>query len=220
MSIQALPRNTLVGGITLILAGAIFLGLHAQEVHQSLLAIPAFIGWAAAIYATRPLVKDENHTALYFAFSIMALMIVFLHETYEYSGKLRLFPLMIGYAGVVLSAFDILSLTDTRLGHAITRILGAALDPDEIHVRKVTRELIVFSAMAAVVLCIYLIGFLVTTPIFVFLWMRLGGKKSIKACFYGGFFSLVFVYLLFEVILRYELYLGKIPLWAIDKFLP
>lgn len=215
MSNKDLSAATMVGSLVFLLCCGAFGYLAADKPALGMLAIPAAAGWLALLVATRPLVDEEHHTALYFAFGVLALMVFFIHQTYGFSGKVRNFPLIIGYSGVAMCFLDILSLTRTGLGRAITTFFGSHLDLDEVSDRKLSRELIAFAAMGGCVLGIWLFGFLVFSPVFVILWMLAGGK-SLKSSFYGGVFSLIFIYLLFELAFQYELYRGVVFIWLLD----
>ncbi|MCZ6494962.1 MAG: hypothetical protein O6924_02165, partial [Alphaproteobacteria bacterium] len=182
----AMSPKAMVSGLGFFAAMAAFLVMLNLGFHQTVLLIPIACAWAVALIGLRPMVAKEHHAALYFAFGIMALMIFFVHETYEMKGKVRTFPLIIGYSGIVLSALDIASVTETVMGRFVTRVLGAMLDPKEIKQRRVTRELVVFAVMSLGVLSIWLFGFLIASPIFVFLWVLIGGGKSLKMSLYVG----------------------------------
>ena len=74
--------------------------------------------------------------------------------------------------------------------------------------RSVVKEIVAVSWMATVVLAIYLVGFLPVIPVFVFLWMRIMGRNSVRDSLYLAIGTLGFVYIMFEIILEYELYPG------------
>ena len=215
----AMSPKTMVSALGFLAALAAFFVMLNLGFHQTVLMIPVACAWALALMGLRPTVEEESHAALYFAFGVMALMIFFIHETYELKGKVRAFPLIVGYAGVVLSVLDIASVTDTAIGRFVTRFFGAMLDPDEIKERRVGRELVIFAVMGIGVLGIWLFGFLIAAPIFVFLWMLVGGGKSLKLCLYVGFATLVFIYGLFELILKYELFRGVVTTWIVEMIL-
>jgi hypothetical protein len=48
--------------------------------------------------------------------------------------------------------------------------------------------------------------------------MWLWGKKTLRNSLYGAGFTLAFIWLLFEGLLKYELYRGVVVLWLMDKF--
>tara|TARA_R110000787_G_scaffold58202_7_gene132659 strand:- start:532 stop:1182 length:651 start_codon:yes stop_codon:yes gene_type:complete len=204
------------GSLVFLICGAIFGYLAGGKPSPLALAAPAVIGWLAALAAARPLVDAERRTALYFAFGVLALMIFFIHQTYGYTGRVRNFPLIIGYTGVAICLLDILSLTRTSVGVAIVRFFGSQLDESALGNRQLGRELIAFAAMGGCVLGIWLFGFLVFSPVFVILWMLAGGK-TFKASVYGGLFTLAFIYLLFELAFKYELYQGIVFIMLLDS---
>ncbi len=210
-------RSIAAGAGFLALVAAYFVMLE-MGLHRTLLMIPLALALAAALIALKPMVEEEKLSGLYFAFGIMAFLLFFMHETYELKGKERTFPLIIGYAGLVLSTLDVLSVTETAAGRFVTRFFGATLDPTEIKPRAVGRELLVFCVMGAGVLAIWLFGFLIASPIFVFLWMLVGGGKSLKLSLYVGLGTLVFIYGLFELVLSYELYRGVVTTWVLETY--
>ena len=216
MKREALPLRTLIGGLVFLVSAVVFETMALGKPTLTGLAVPAAIGWVAVLAAAYPLVAPDRRAGLYFAVGILALMIFFIHQTYGYSGRVRNFPLIIGYCGVVLCLLDIVSLTDSRVGGAVLRFFGSHLQTnDGDGERKVAREFYAFAAMGGCVLGIWLFGFLGFSPVFVLLWMLAGGK-TFKASVYGGVFSLLFIYLLFELAFQYELYRGVFFVWLLD----
>jgi len=211
-----LTGKTLASGAVLLASMVAFVAMYTTDLHQTWMAIPAVIGWAAALYGTRPLVARENTSALYFAYGVMAFLIFFLHETYEFHGKMRIFPLIVGWVGVGLSILDILSLTQLRVARLINTVFGSVTSEPADEGRKPAREIACFAAIAAGVVLIWLFGFLIASPLFVAAWMILWGGKSLRHGLYGGVFTFAFIWLLFEGLLRYELYRGEVVLWLID----
>ena len=210
-----LAMSTIIGAIAFLASCFMLAYLAHTGVSRTGLMVPVTIGWITALITIRPLVDQDKHTALNFAFGIMALMVFFIHETYGYTGKVRNFPLIIGYTGVGLCILDVLSLTNTTIGTTIARLFGSHLDKAELGGRRVQREIIAFAAMGGCVLGIWLFGFLVFSPIFVALWMIAGGKK-VKNAFYGGIFTVLFIYFLFEAAFKYDLYRGVVFIWLLD----
>ena len=210
-----LPNVAIIGTIGFLACCFMFAYLAYVGVSRAGLMIPVVLGWVAALITMRPQVNRDKHTALYFAFGVMAVMIFFVHETYGYAGKVRNFPLIIGYTGIVICILDVLSLSNRGVGTAITRFFGSQLDEKEMGGRAVRRELITIAAMGSCVLGLWLFGFLAFSPLFVALWMLAGGK-SVKSALYGGIFTLFFIYLMFEIAFQYELYRGTLFIWLLD----
>lgn len=211
----ARPTVAIMGAITFLVCCAIFAYLNYTGVSRHGLMAPVGLAWIAALITMRPLVDDDKHTALYFAFGVLALMIFFIHQTYGYEGKVRNFPLIVGYTGVVFCTLDVLSLSNRSFGKAVTQFFGSHLDEKEMKGRRVKRELIAFAAMGGCVLGIWLFGFLAFSPVFVGLWMLAGGK-TVKNSLYGSSFTLLFIYLMFEIGFKYELYRGVVFIWLLD----
>lgn len=204
-----------IGTITFLASCSVFVYLAYTGVSRTGLMAPIVFGWISGIIMMRPLVDADKHTALYFAFSVLAVMIFFIHETYGYTGKVRNFPLIIGYTGVVICVLDVLSLSNRAIGNTITRLFGSHLDEKEMGGRSVKRELMAFAAMGSCVLGIWLFGFLAFSPLFVAVWMLAGGK-TVKNAFYGGAFTLFAIYVMFELAFQYELYRGILFIWLFD----
>jgi hypothetical protein len=191
--------------------------LEIQKMSPTVMAIPAAIGWGAALWALKPMVPAHKQSELYFAFGVMAFLFFFLHETYLYQGKLRYFPLIIGWTGVLLSTLDILSVTDTRVGAVVNLIFGSVRSESLVEGRQVGREIACFAAMASSVLLIWFLGFLIAAPLFVILWMRLWGGKTFRMSFYGGVSTFAFIWIMFEWLLQYELFRGVAVEWLIER---
>ena len=214
---SAFTATTRMWGIIFLGALGVFIAMRVAQLDQNLMAIPAAVGWLAALVALRPLVPRERMSFLYAAFAVMAFLIFFLHETYAFHGKVRYFPLIVGWTGVLLSTLDILSLTETRVARAINTFFGAIHAPAPTE-NPVSREIACMLSMTGAVAMIWLVGFLIASPLFVFLWMWLWGGKALRDAIYGGVFTFIFIWGLFEVLLSYELFRGELVLWLIDRF--
>jgi len=207
MKPSTLPAATMIGAVLFALACVALAGLWFAGASLGLIALAAAAGWAAALAALRPLTPSDQRTAFYFAFAIMGFLIFFLYETYQLKGGVRAFPLIVGWAGLALAALDILRLTDTGPGRVVSGFFDVALAPPQ-EGRALSREFIVIAALGCGVLLFWLFGFLIASPLFVFLWMLVWGGKSVRHSIYGGAATLAFIWLLFEVALSYELYRG------------
>ncbi len=215
---KGLPAATRAGGALFALAAVAFAAMWLVGTGETAMAAPAVAGWAGALVALRPLVPEKKRTTLYFAFGIMAFLIFFLHETYRLQGTVRYFPLLVGWTGAVLSLLDILSLTDTRPGRAVATFFGSTLTEAPDDERTLGREVACFAAVGGGVLLAWLFGFLIASPLFVFLWMWLWGGKPVRQSLYGAAAIFAFVWILFEVLLSYELYQGIVVEWLVETW--
>ncbi len=154
----------------------------------------------------------EKRGALYFALGLFALTVFFIYLSYDYAPGVRLFPLMVGYTGVILCALDLIGLTDTALGGVINAVFsGKAVGETGKAPKfapKLSRQLIAMAWMVGLVIGIYIVGFMVMVPVYVFSSMYFQGKKSVKKCAYGAVSTTVFIWVMFEFLLKYELYRG------------
>ena len=164
------------------------------------------------------LIPQHRQPTAWFIIFILAIVILFIMTSYQYHLTDRMFPLMVGYTAIPLLLMDLLTLTDTKVGTKISVMLSAKTptqvdDNADKTERPVKTELIVFLWMTLLVLGIYLVGFLPVIPIFVFCWMKFRGGYSIRMSSYLGIGTIIFIYVLFAVILQYELYPGIFLYW-------
>jgi hypothetical protein len=165
------------------------------------------------------LIPVHRRPTAWFILFILAVVILFVVTSYQYNMTDRMFPLMVGYVAIPLLVMDFLTLTDTKVGEKISVMLSAKTpkqvdDDSDDTVRPVKTELIVFLWMALLVLGIYLVGFLPIIPVFVFCWMKFRGGYDVRKSAYLAIGTIVFIYVLFAVILQYELYPGIYLYWT------
>jgi Na+-transporting methylmalonyl-CoA/oxaloacetate decarboxylase gamma subunit len=215
MTRQDLPFVTIAGGIVSIISVIAFFALINLGYSREIFGFAGAVAWLGLLVAVRPLVARRSMSALWFAFILLGFFIFFVDQTYEYEGRVRLFPLLIGYLGIILSVLDILSMTTGKVGEVVTRSFGKAFNPDNLEGRKALREVFVIGAICLIVLSIYVLGFLVTAPLAVIVWMLLAGRKPLVLSLATGAGAFVFVWGLFELVLRYELYRGF--LWELIR---
>ncbi|MCC2099264.1 MAG: tripartite tricarboxylate transporter TctB family protein [Hyphomicrobiales bacterium] len=208
MTRENIPFMTIAGGAVAVLSAIAFIVLINLGYNREIFGFAGGIAWLGLLAAVRPLVDRRSMSACWFAFALLAFFIFFVDQTYEYEGRVRLFPLLIGYMGIFFSVLDILSLTTGRVGEVVTRSFGRAFDPTNLEGRKALREIFVIGAICLIVLSIYVLGFLVTAPLAVVVWMTLAGRKPLLVSLATGAGAFVFVWVLFELVLRYELYRG------------
>ncbi|MBK19610.1 MAG: hypothetical protein CMM52_12320 [Rhodospirillaceae bacterium] len=163
-------------------------------------------------------IPEQRQPTAWYILIILAFVVLFIVTSYKYNLTDRMFPLMVGYFAVPLLLMDLLSLTDTKIGGQISLFFSGKsqkqVDEDaDPTPRTLGQELIIFVWMGALVLGIYLIGFLPCTPVFVYCWMKYRGGYSVRQSAYLAIGTIVFVYVLFELILQYELYPGIFLYW-------
>ena len=162
------------------------------------------------------ILAPEKRGALCFALGLFALTVVFIYLSYDYAPGVRLFPLMVGYTSLILCTLDLIGLTDTGLGRSVEGAFSGEADEEAREktakapkiAPKLSRQLIAMAWMVGLTIGIYLIGFMAMVPVYVFSSMLFQGKKSVKQCAYGAVSATVFIWVMFELLLKYELYRG------------
>ena len=145
------------------------------------------------------------------AFGLFVLAAIYLVTGYTYPPEARGFPLVVGWAGLLLSALDIAARTQTPVGIAITRKLNPAAAPEkaDAHVhyplaKQIAAVLWAFGFVAAFLL----IGVLYAVPAYVFASMRVRGRRPWLLCAIVAAGATLFIYLMFVQLLGIELYPG------------
>lgn len=142
---------------------------------------------------------------------ILALAVTALVVAQGYSETSRRFPSMVAIALIVLGAIDLYS----RFGFFGSKFLndfwGSGFDAREMsHNPRFRDELALLGWVGLVFLGMALVGILLTTPLFTFLFVwRRSGRGLLHAVF-AGLIVLAFEFGVFEWVLNYELYRGLI----------
>lgn len=138
------------------------------------------------------------------AFSV--LMIVWSHR---YSETARLVPLLVGWAMLGLCVIDILSRLDLPFSQLLRDFWGADFRNREMkHNPRWTAEVAQALWMTGCVVGMLTIGILPSVPLFVMAYMAFHGGRRWIECVAAGAIVFGFVYVVFEVLLEYELYRG------------
>lgn len=136
------------------------------------------------------------------------------YEAFSFGLAARLLPLIIGIPAFCLSVLVLgaelhAQRRNTGQDSKVDGDSGGADDQSLQDERSLARkEWTVIAWLAGLVLFIYLIGILWAIPIFLILFMRLQGREPWKATLSVSFGTIAFIYLLFIVILRMQLYQG------------
>jgi hypothetical protein len=147
---------------------------------------------------------------LYTSLLILALVTAFLVLSYGLTGKGETVPVLVGWIGFVLCVLDVLAQTDTGLGRRIAMLMsGTAHAVGEGGERP--------SAKAETVACLWMIGgtvlvilfgFLIATPVYVFAYMLLHGRKGVMQSGLTALVTTLFIWVVFERLMEYELFRG------------
>jgi len=141
---------------------------------------------------------------------VFACSVGFLVWTYAYTGRGHMMPAITGYFLVIMSVLDIIATTPTRIGRAVAeffagKVIGEA--KAESH-GSLGRTLLAAAWPGAFVAGVVLFGFFVAIPIYVFFFMLIFGKKSLKESILGALATTAFTLVVFEWLLNYEVFRG------------
>ncbi|MBI4185932.1 MAG: tripartite tricarboxylate transporter TctB family protein [Chloroflexi bacterium] len=154
--------------------------------------------------------KLRGSSYLYPVIMAIALAVIGLALPMKYPES-KLLPLLISSLVFVLSGIGLWK------GISARGVSGANIGKGEITVQEAAREswggyLIVGAWVMGFSLTIYVLGFLVAIPLFVFTYMRSHGTRWYVAIIYAVV-ATAFMYGIFERLLGVTLYRGLIPSW-------
>ena len=137
------------------------------------------------------------------------LSIGFIVWSYSYSPTSRMVPLVVGYATLVLVVLDLLSRFDNGFARFVRAAAGADFSNLELpSTPRPSKELVQVAWMLAAVGAALVLGLLVAVPLYVLLSMRFNGGRSWRESAISAAATALFVYVVFEFLLSYELYRG------------
>jgi len=129
--------------------------------------------------------------------------VLVLVAAYSYQGISGTFPQLVGWI--------LLGLALLELGMQVNAVIRPA-DPgrsaDEPEAVSVVKELKAFGWLGILLLALYLVGFLISTPLYVFAFLRLSGRLSLAMSSTIAVGATVFVYVVFVQLLKYKLFPG------------
>jgi hypothetical protein len=142
----------------------------------------------------------------------LALGVGFLAWAQTYPPKAAAVPKLVAWIAIALALVDAAANTDTAAGRLLRRLTGSenAIEwktegEREASSRRVASSIFwVLAYLAAVVLA----GFLLATPAYIFLYMKLHGARSVLTAGTAAFATTFGVWLTFEILFRYPVYQG------------
>jgi Tripartite tricarboxylate transporter TctB family len=134
----------------------------------------------------------------------------YLAEAYSYPADSRAFPAMVAWAMIVLVGLDLLSRTATPVGRVVTRWLNPATGEHKTEgiTHSIGRQVVAMLWVAGFAAALVILGVLTAIPLFVFGSMRLRGGRPLLSCVLTAGGATLFIWLLFAVVLRLQLYPG------------
>jgi hypothetical protein len=148
------------------------------------------------------------------ALAVLAIGIGFLAWAKTYPPEAAAVPVLVAWLTIVLALIDAAARTETALGRALRRVVSAeqviewkAEGDREAGAARVAWSIFwVLAYLAAVALA----GFLLATPLYIFLYMKLHGRRSALTGVLAALGTTLGVWLTFELAFRYPLYPGML----------
>jgi len=151
----------------------------------------------------------SRKAAFIVAVLILLMAVSVLIIAHGYSGGSGIFPRFIGWVFLGLIILE----TGLQLNVLVKRT-----PPDDIRVDRddtsgngrtiVIKEIHGFLWIGFFLFVLYLAGFLVSIPVYMFAFLRISAKRTVKECLIMSAGSTIFVYLIFIVLMDYRLYPG------------
>jgi hypothetical protein len=143
---------------------------------------------------------------------VLAFGVIFLAWSYIYEDKAQQVPVLVGWSLIVLCVLDVIASTGTAPGNAIKAfftgtIVGEA-SGDAVAAQPMRKVLVAMAWPVAFVVFVYFVGFLIAIPIYVFVFVAVQGKKSIKVASLSAVAATAFTWIVFSQLMQYEVFPG------------
>ena len=146
------------------------------------------------------------------AMLVLALSVGFLLWAKTYPPTAGTVPVLVAWATIVLSIIDAVSQFETPFGRWVRRLVTAEkivewkMEGDED--APLTRIFLAVAWVFAYLAALFLIGFMIATPIYVLLYMLIHGGRSLRDSALAAAGTTLTIWLTFVVLFRYPLYPG------------
>jgi hypothetical protein len=145
--------------------------------------------------------------------AVLAIGIAFLLWSQIYPPRMSAMPKLVGWTTIVLALIDIAAQFDTALGRLLRRAAGLEWDGTgraggEADEPGWVRIAVAMLWVVGYVAAIYLFGLLATTPVYVFLYMLLHGRKPVRESVLAAVITTAAIWFTFEYLFHYPLYPG------------
>ena len=146
------------------------------------------------------------------ALIVLAIGVGFLLWAQTYPPKAAAVPVLVAWLTIVLALIDAVARTETALGRALRRVVSAEQiiewqaggDGEASWRRVASSSLWLLAYLAGIALA----GFLLATPLYIFLYMKLHGGRSALAGAVTALGTTLGVWIVFQLLFRYPLYPG------------
>lgn len=142
---------------------------------------------------------------------MLAFSTLFLVWSYTYGERAQQMPVLVGWVMVILCALDVVASTGTRVGDMVRAFFSGTLIGEAVSTaagKPLSRTLIAMLWPMAFVVLVAVFGFMPVIPVYAFLFVVVQGRKSVRQGIISAVVTTVFTYVVFELLLRYEVYGG------------
>lgn len=138
--------------------------------------------------------------------------VVFLVWALTYERSAAEVPALVALLTIALSIMDTLTFTNTNVGQLLRRIFASdrtiewqaegSENTDHKHIASAVISVLVY------VFGLIIVGFNVMTPLYVFLYLRIHARKSLKVSTLAAILTTAATFVLFRILLDYPLFEG------------
>jgi len=159
-------------------------------------------------------VQANRKSAFIVALLILIMAVSVLITAHGYSGGSGIFPRFIGWVFLTLISLEL----GFQIKGLVKRPATSADQTDAANMAGSDRAIVLkeiqgFLWIGFFLLLLYLGGFLISIPVYMFAFLRFSAKRTLKDCVLMSVGSIIFIYLLFIQLMEYRLYSG-ILVWG------
>ena len=143
---------------------------------------------------------------------VLVLSIGFLLWARTYPDDARAMPVLVACGTIILSLIDIISQFETPFGRKVRYLITAdkivewKMEGDE--EAAFSRILLSVAWLVGYLVGLFLVGFIIATPIYIFFYMVLHGRRSMRDSALTAAGATLMIWLTFVVLFKYPLYEG------------
>jgi hypothetical protein len=146
------------------------------------------------------------------ALFMLSISVGFLLWAQSYPGNAGGMPVLVAWIMIALTLIDAVSQLETPFGRWLRRLVTAERivewKPEGDEDASLGRVLLSIGWVAGYVVLVYLVGYLISTPVYMFLYMVLHGQHSVRNSALVTAGTTLAIWLTFEVAFKYPLYPG------------
>jgi len=142
---------------------------------------------------------------------MLAFALIFLVWSASYGERERQVPMLIGWSMLILCTLDVIVATETRIGNWVKAFFSGTIVGEsaaDAVAQPLVKTLVAMAWPIAFVGLVAVFGFVAVIPFYVFLFVVFQGRKSVRLGLIAAACSTAFIYVVFELLLRYEVYRG------------